>query len=103
MRTAQTLKFPLLQDAQQFGLDFRRNISYFIQEQRALIGELHATDLLIDGACECSLFMPEELALQQASGDGGAIELHKRPIFAPAVFMDGPGDQLLARAGFAEQ
>ena len=65
-----------------------------------MIGEFHTPDLLTDGACKGSLFMPEKFAFQQAGGDGGAIEFHKSALFAPAAFVDGTGDQLFSSAGF---
>ena len=68
-----------------------------------MIGEFHAPDFLTDRAREGSLLMPEKLALQQASGNGGAIQLHKRALFAPAAIVDGASDQFFAGAGFAKQ
>src|SRR5438094_146284 len=37
-RASQAFELPLLQCPQQLGLDFNRNVSNFIQKQRALIG-----------------------------------------------------------------
>src|SRR5260370_2760249 len=45
--------------------------------------------------------MAEEVALQQAGGQGGTIDRDQRFVFALARGVDGAGDQLLARAGFA--
>ena len=47
--------------------------------------------------------MPEKFAFQEAGGDGGAIELHERAVFAPAALVDRTGNQLLACTGFAKQ
>jgi len=43
----------------------------------------------------------EELRLQEGLRDGGAVDLHKGPLPAGAVEVDGPGDHLLARSRFA--
>ena len=46
------------------------------------------------------LLVSEELALEQACRNGGAVQLHERPRAAAAQIVDGSGDELLARAGF---
>jgi len=68
-----------------------------------LIREFHAPDLLRDRAGECSLFMPEQFALEKPGGDGGAVQFHKRAILAPAALVDGAGDQFFSRPGFTKQ
>ena len=45
--------------------------------------------------------MPEQLALDQAGGDGAAVHLHQRPVAARTAVVQGAGDQLLAGAGLA--
>jgi len=47
--------------------------------------------------------MPEKFALEKPSRDGGAVQLHKRAVFAPAAFVNGAGDQFFSCAGFAKQ
>ena len=47
--------------------------------------------------------VPEELALEDAIGEGGAVELHEGPLGARAVLVDGGGDQLLAGARLARR
>src|SRR5207244_10751105 len=47
--------------------------------------------------------VPEELALEQTRRNGGAVELHERTVAAVASVVDGPREQLLARARFAEK
>ncbi len=56
------------------------------------------------GAGEGALLVTEELALQELPWDGGAVDRHEGPALAPAVLVDGPGDQLLPGAALpAEQ
>ena|SRR5437879_4805490 len=47
--------------------------------------------------------MSKELTLEQSGWNGGAVELHKRPLLSPAAFMDRTRNQLLARTGFSEK
>ena len=45
--------------------------------------------------------MAEQLALEQARRDGGAVDLDERPPSAPTQVVNGTGDQLLAGARLA--
>src|SRR5207249_2588682 len=74
-----------------------------VEEQRAAVGHLEAADLLGDGAGEGAPLVPEELALEEPRRNGGAVELHERAVAAVAAVVDGPREQLLARARFAEK
>src|SRR5450631_190219 len=47
--------------------------------------------------------MTEKFAFEKPSGDGGAVQLYKRAVFAPAAFVDRASDQLFAGSGFAQQ
>ena len=44
--------------------------------------------------------MPQQLAFKQGPGDGMAVIDHKGMACAGAFFMNGPGQQLFAGAGF---
>ena len=48
LRAAQALELLLLQDAQQLGLQRRRDVADLVEEQRAAVGQLEAADLLRD-------------------------------------------------------
>src|SRR5271165_4670840 len=58
------LKLTLLQHPQQFFLCAKRHLTYFIQENSALIGGFEASLVLGDRASKRALLMPEELTLQ---------------------------------------
>ena len=45
--------------------------------------------------------MAEQLGLEEALGDGRAVDRDERPVFAGAEAVDGPSHQLLARAALA--
>ncbi len=100
-RAAQPLELLLLQNAEQLGLEFRRDVADLVEEQCPLVRQLKAAHLLADGAGEGALLVAEQLALQEAGGDGGAVELDERALAAGAQVVKGPGDELLARAGLA--
>jgi hypothetical protein len=59
MCASQTLELSFLQSAKQFWLNLDRDVSYFIQEEGPLIGQLQPPDFLRDGAGERSFFMTE--------------------------------------------
>ena len=63
---AEPLELLLLQHAQQLRLQLQRNVADLVQEQRAAVRELEATDALRDRAGERALLVPEQLALEQA-------------------------------------
>src|SRR5262249_51609183 len=77
------------------------DVADLIEEERPLVSQLEAADLLRDGAGEGALFVAEQLALQQAGGDGSAVELDEGAVLAGAQLMEGAGDELLAGAGLA--
>ena len=65
------------------------------------IGQLEAADPSGDRAREGPLLVAEQLALDEPGGQGRAVDLDERLVPAPAVRVDGPREQLLARAGLA--
>jgi hypothetical protein len=91
-----------LQHPQQFGLKLKRNVSYFIEEQSALVGNLEAARLPHDGAGKCAPFMAEEFALNQAGGNRCAVEFDKGPIPPRTQVVDCPGDQLFSGSRLTE-
>src|SRR5574341_889295 len=91
----------LLQGAQHLGLHGRAQLSDLVQEEGAFIRHLEETHLPRRGPGEGSLLVPEQLALDEGLGDGGAAYGHERPVSPRAVAVDGPGHQLLARSALA--
>ena len=101
LRAAEALELLLLQHAEQLGLQLRRDVADLVEEQRPLVGQLEAADLLADGAGEGALLVAEQLALQQPGGDGRAVELDEGAVPPRAQLVQGAGDEFLARARFA--
>ncbi len=98
---ANAANLPLLQRAQQLGLQHQRQFAQLVEEERAVIGKFQQADPPAFGAGEGALFVAEEFALQQALGNRSAIDRHERPFGPPAAAMNAAGDQFLAGAGLA--
>src|ERR1700739_639625 len=98
---AQAFKFLLLQDAQQFGLQSRRNVAHFVEKERAFVGQLETANLLCYGTGECASLVAKKLAFQQIERNGGAIQLYKRAPEPRAQTVNCACNQLFARACFS--
>src|SRR5580658_735540 len=72
---SQALELLFLQHAQQFWLQGGKDVAYFVQKQRALVGHLEAPDLLRDGSGEGALLVTEQFAFQKIERNGRAIQL----------------------------
>ncbi len=72
LRAADALERHLLQDAEQLGLDFEVDVADLVEEERAAVGLLEPTDAVAVCTGEGTLDVAEELAFQQALGQGGA-------------------------------
>src|SRR6266853_1270922 len=100
---AQAFEFALLQSPQELGLNFKGNISDFIKEECALIGEFQTSDFLANGAGKSAFFVTKQFAFEQPGGNGGAVEFDECPLLAPAMIVNGARNQLLPRTGIAQQ
>src|SRR3546814_6620184 len=83
------------------ALQFQWNLADLVEEQGAAIGQLEAADAVAHRAGERALHMAEELALEQFARNRRAVDADQRPAAAPAGFVDGARDQLLAGAALA--
>src|ERR1700733_14310805 len=97
-RAAQTLEFPLLEHAQQLGLQLHRHVSYFVQKQRPLVRQFKAAQALRRGAREGPSLMTEEFALEQAEWNRGAAYLYKNMLASRAVVVYDSRDDFLPSA-----
>ena len=102
-RAADPLELALLKHAQQLGLEARRNLADFVEQQRAAMRELEAAGALADGAGEGALLVAEQLGFEHAFRQRGAIELDERLVLARREIVHGAGEQLLAGAAFPAQ
>src|SRR5207253_6902046 len=101
LRAADPLELLLLEHAKQLRLEVQRQVADLVEEEGAAVRELEAADPARDGTGEGAALVAEELALQQAGGDGGAVELDERASAPGAQRVDQAADQLLARARLA--
>ena len=77
-RGADALQLAGLQNPEELGLLFCRNVGDLIEKQGAAVGELEVADAI--GACigERALDVAEQLALEDAIGDGADIYRNQR-------------------------
>ena len=92
---------PLLDGAEQLGLQPDVHLADLVEQQRAAVGLLEAADAPGDGAGERALLMAEQLRLQQRFRNGGAIDGDEAALGAAALAMQMAGENLLAGAGLA--
>ena len=90
-----------LQHAEQLGLQAEGHVADLVEQQRAAVGLGEQPLARLDGAGEPSPRVPEDLALEQLLRDGGGVHGDEWPGASLAPRVDGPGDELLARAGLA--
>ena len=96
---AEPVDLPLLQRAQQLGLQADVHLADLVQQQRAAVGCLELADAARHGAGEGTLFVAEQFRLQQVVGDGGAVQRDNGTGGAARAAVDVAGQYLLAGAG----
>src|SRR5258708_4634233 len=72
---ADALEGAVLDDAQDLLLDGERGVGDLVEEQGAAVGDLEAREAPARRAGERARLMAEQLAVEQALGEGGAVEL----------------------------
>ena len=79
---AETVDLPLLEGAQQLGLQADIHFADFVEQQRATIRCLKLADPPGDRAGEGAFFVAEQFGFQQVLGNRRAIHRHERPLGA---------------------
>src|SRR5262245_10660159 len=92
----------LLKHPQELDLERCRELRDLVEEQGPAMRGLHETSLGPYRSGERALLVSEELGLEEVLGQRGTVHRDERLACAPAVGVDGPGDELLAGAGLAE-
>ena len=98
---ANPVEMPIRQYAQQAGLQFGRHVTDFVEKQRAALSLLEAAAPLGLGTGKGAAFVAEEFRFEQILGYRRRVDGDEGLVGARAVPVQGTGDQLLARAGFA--
>ena len=97
------MKLPVLEHAQQFGLQRERHVSDLVQEDRASIRHLQFALLQSIRAGEGTAFMPEEFVFKQRFRQGDTVDDHQGHGLTQTPLMNRTGEEFLARAAFTEQ
>ena len=100
-RFAERHNLALLEKPQKLGLHVHRQIADLVQEQRGANRRAHESKLVVHRAGKTAAAMAEQLAVGQFARCRRAVvwEEHRRA--AQRSYMDGPRDQLFARAAFS--
>ena len=75
---ANPLNLSLLYRSEQFGLDLKRKLAYFVQEQGSLIRQFKFPGPVGDRSRKSAFDMAKELTLGKSGGQGGAIQIEHR-------------------------
>src|SRR6266550_4075582 len=94
-------RLSLLQNTQQFGLQFRREFPDFVEENRASVRGLKQAGLGFYGSREGAFRVPEQIAFHQRRNQRAAIDGHKRPLRECAPVVDGARNQFFPRSALA--
>src|SRR5204863_9635120 len=78
------------------GLGWGRKVRDLVQEERALVGQLHQPPLGIARVGEGAALVPEELVLEELLLEGGAVQGQERGLAPGALEVDRAGDQILS-------
>src|SRR3546814_3173854 len=82
---------------------FRSGGGDLVEEQTAAVGDLEASAAPLHGAGEGAGLMAEQLRLQQAFGEGGAVQLHEGAAPAARQEVQAGGEPHLAGAALADR
>ena len=86
--------------AQQFGLQQQRQVTNFIQKNRPVVGLFEASNPLLDRTSEGTLFVSEELALNEVFRNRRAVHFYERPSGPRAPAVDDFGHDFLPHPAF---
>ena len=98
---ADLLQLARLQEPQQQPLHAQRHLADFVEEDRALVGELELAGLVAIGAGEAALDVAEQLRFEQRLRKTGAVHGNERSQTARALRVHRVGDQFLTDAALA--
>ena len=99
---AQARELLVLQDVQQLGLQQRRHLANFVEQDRAFVAQLEFARLGMVGAGKRAGFVTEQLALQQIGGHGRAIHLQESAMSARRQLVNQPRHYFLAGSAFSQ-
>ena len=89
-----------LEHAQQFALHREWHVADFVEEERAAIALLEASDALVHRAGEGAFLVTKNFTFDEVVGNGGDVDGRKLLLRARAELVDGTGDEFFAAAAF---
>ena len=102
-RSSQPLKLALLENAQQFDLEIRRQVTDLVQKNSPPVGQLKLALFLAGRPGKGAPLMAEQLVFEQLGRQRRAVDGNKRMVDPRAPLVDGPGQHLFAGAALAQQ
>src|SRR5262249_30305852 len=91
----------LLEDPQELRLHRDVHLGDLVEEERAVVGELEASEPPFERSREGAALVAEDLALDQRLGNGRTIDGHERTLAPLGGLVDRPRDQFLPGATLA--
>ena len=91
----------VLEGSEQLCLKMKRNVSDLIQEERTSVSLFEFTDMVCMSICECSLYMAEELALEERFGQCSGVDTDHRSESTLGHAVDFAGQDILSSSVFS--
>ena len=67
-----------------------------------MVSHLKQARFLAVGTAKSAFFVAKQLTFSQVVGQGGAVDVHERPVATQGILVNGAGDHFLAGAGLAD-
>ena len=97
------MDLPLLDHAQQLGLEHRRHVADLVEQERAAVGLEKQAAMVLARVGEGAATVTEQLALEQVLGNRGTVDGEERRLAARAGGVQRAGQHLLAGPALAQQ
>ena len=91
-----------LKNAQELGLKMEAEFTDFVEEEGPTIGGANEAKRIAGSASEGSLYVAEQLALEQRVAEGGAIDRDKGLLGARRIAVDESREHFLAAARLSQ-
>src|SRR5215211_6358192 len=102
MTSSYSFKLTFLEHAQELGLHVQRELADLVEKKGSAVRNLKSSEASGIRSGESTLFVTEQLAFNQCTGQGSAIHFDQRASLAPAEIMNCTGQQFLAGSSLAE-
>ena len=93
--TADAGEFPVLEHAQNFGLELDGHVADLVEEEGAAVALFEAACALRYGTGESAFFVTEQFAFEELLGDGGTVDGDVGPVVPLGVLVNRAGDEFL--------